>query len=132
MAFSIVIQLDPAVLKVTGKAVPLPEGVSEGLAEGSFGKVPAAGFEAQEGALHPPEDGSGLGLTVAKPGPGAGEFPALVRFAELFLDLIEVLDLAQEPAGPLRANLSSSASRCADDVRPRPLHRFSKLSIQGS
>ena len=95
----VVVEFDPAVFQIAGEAVPLAEGIVEGLAKGAFGQVPSAGFEPEQGVFHPPQDGDGLDLTKALPGFGAGLFAVRVGLAQGFLDLIEVLDLPQEPAG---------------------------------
>ena len=102
----VVVDFDAAVLQIAGQAVPLAEGVGEGLAEGAFGQVAAAGFEFEEGAFDPAQDGRGLNLTDAETGFGTGFFVVRVGLAQFFLDLIEMLDLPQEPAGPLRGFLT--------------------------
>lgn len=89
----VVVQFDPAVFQITGEAVPLAEGVGEGLAKLAFGKVTGAAFEPEQGFFHPLQDGRGLGLPDHLTDFGTGGFPVPVGLAQGFFDLIEVLDL---------------------------------------
>ena len=93
----IVVDFDASVVQIGVHAAEGIAGVLEGLAKTAFGQVPAAGLEQVYGFFQPPQDGPGHGGTgrLAQDGPG-------FVFAELFLKLIEVGHLPDDPSGPDR------------------------------
>ena len=72
----------------------MPKGVGDGLAKEAFGEVLSGGLKSQEDPVDSLNNGSALVLPSGLSKPGSG--PA---FTQLAFDPVEVLDLAQEPAG---------------------------------
>lgn len=118
----VVVDLHPAVPEIHGEGGPLPEGVSDGFPEQALGQH--AVLHPDEGAVEALDDHP---ATAGADG-GAQGRPGLLR-PQLGFGLVEMLELAEEPAGELGGQVAVTFTTARTGRRfsaPWPTPRASK------
>ncbi len=93
----VVVDLDPAVCEINDEHRPMRQCVVDGPAHGALGQVTAAALHAGDGPMDALHDHAAVTGTQGLPLLRTSLGPA-----QLLFDVVEVLDLQQQPAGVLR------------------------------